>query len=329
MGLLAMQIDKPELKLRFDVSGFGRPPIPDHRIGEAVHYAFTAGVKLPNPGRCFRLSQRVRPPPIIQRLQVPLALVSFDSASKYPAALAAGFGFCPGPRASPVTLTAPASTGRCRAAKPLSRYAATERVPMFMSALNVIPGISRKFSGTLRKFTVSIAAARLVIGLDRLSIVVSGKSAFADPAHFAFGRAVLDEIERIDLEHAAIAAPQKSDVARSNAQIGFQRRIRRHQREQRVAFLEHRADRELGLASDTTESSVRRQANQILMLVGLFQLRIGGIECAASGHQILAQSAEPLLLERLAIGLQRRERSAATSSRNCDRIPDVRSTSMC
>ena len=43
------------------------------------------------------------------------------------------------------------------------------------------------------------------------------------------------------------------------------------------------------------------------MFGSLFQLRLGGIQCVSRRHQILAQSAEPLLLERLAISLQRCE----------------------
>ena len=80
---------------------------------------------------------------------------------------------------------------------------------MFMSALKVMPGMSRKFSGTLWKFILSTRAARLVISLDRLAIVIGGKSAIADPAHFALSGAVLDKIERIDFHSAAIAVAAK------------------------------------------------------------------------------------------------------------------------
>jgi len=95
------------------------------------------------------MAKRARPPPIIQRLQVTLTLVGFDSAREIAdSARGCRTDFIQDPK-------------HCRQvhgsrmdwpiprANPLSRYAATERVPMFMSAVKVMPGINRKFSGTL------------------------------------------------------------------------------------------------------------------------------------------------------------------------------------
>ena len=80
MRLMAVQVDQPKLKLRLDQLSFGRPPIPNHCVRQAVHYAFTARIQHAYPVRRFRVTKRVRSPPMIERLLISLALVGIDAA---------------------------------------------------------------------------------------------------------------------------------------------------------------------------------------------------------------------------------------------------------
>ena len=68
------------MKLRVGVSSVGRPPIPDRRVRQAVHYTFTAGVKLPYSVGCLHVTERVRLPPVIQGAAILLALICFHTA---------------------------------------------------------------------------------------------------------------------------------------------------------------------------------------------------------------------------------------------------------
>ena len=58
-----------------------------------------------------------------------------------------------------------------------------------------------------------------VVGRGDLPVVVRGEGAFADPSHRALRRAVLGEIEGVDLDRDRIAGSDEADIARGDLRL--------------------------------------------------------------------------------------------------------------
>ena len=161
-----IKIGQPELELRFEMACFRRGVVPGHRIGRASQHAFTTGIenadtvaglsrallacKLPDAQRLQRLALLViRDAALHQRLRIAPIEGRQASDRQYPGRQnSREQRRHHGDQGSRIASLKP------RAA-PRSMYMATERVPTLISAVIVMPGMSRKFSGTFLKLVRS------------------------------------------------------------------------------------------------------------------------------------------------------------------------------
>ena len=184
---------------------------------------------------------------------------------------------------------------------PPIRYIATERRPDLDITGQRHARQKPKIFGHLNETRRVNRAARLVIGVDRLVVLVQGKCAFADPAHHTLGGAVLGRIECLDAHDAGVFRPHITDIACRNLDLGLKRRIKRHHGDELIAGLKHGAHRQLR-DGQHHRGLGRRELDEILAFDRLVIGRSRDIQIVARFNQLLAQLREPLLLESIAVG---------------------------
>ena len=153
LGRTAVEVQQTKLMLCFGMTRFGGAPIIGRCISETGKNTMPAGVKLSQPISRFRLPCRCCRTPFFERTDIIRPFIGLTSALDCRQRTAEANFRKPDHGSRIASLTPRIS--------PLTIYEKTEREPMLISAVSVIPGTRRKLSGTPVSWTLVSATRAL------------------------------------------------------------------------------------------------------------------------------------------------------------------------
>ena len=146
-----------------------------------------------------------------------------------------------------------------------------------------------------------VVAITLRDDIATLRLLVAAEAVGANKADRPLSHAVLDVREGVELDRDLLAGNDVTGIGSGNPGFDFQRRIGRHQRNQRLARLHDRANRDLR-HGQYDGVLVGAQVNELAPKCRLAQAFAGIAEAARAQGEVLADLRLPLLFEAVALG---------------------------